>query len=263
MLRDTRLFGGNRFISRRVITCKSLFSWGGILKLSVIVPVLNEKDTIQAVLNKVLAVPVKKEVIVVDDGSIDGTWQALQGFADRCKLLRHPRNLGKGAAIRTALPHVTGDIVITQDADLEYEPEDYPRLVQPILEGRTDVVYGSRLLHGKSPRSSLAFYLGGRFLTWLTNLLYGLNITDEPTGYKVFRTEVLRRLPLKSDGFEFCPEVTALLALNGVFIAEVPISYTPRSIEEGKKIRWRDGWIAIWTLVRYRFGWCAPSRIIG
>lgn len=222
------------------------------MKLSVLVPVLNEEKSIQAVLDRVLAVAVEKEVIVVDDGSTDGTWDALQPYASRSKLLRHPNNRGKGAAIRTALPHVTGDIVITQDADLEYDPEDYPSLIQPILEGRADVVYGSRLLHGKSPSAGLSFYLGGRFLTWLANRLYGLRITDEPTGYKVFRTEVIRRLPLKSEGFEFCPEVTALVALSGIPIVEVPISYHPRSVAEGKKIRWRDGWIAIRTLLRYR-----------
>lgn len=222
------------------------------LKLSVIVPMLNEERTIEAVLQRVLSVPLDKEVIVVDDGSVDGTWQVLQAYADRCILLRHPVNRGKGAAIRTALPHVTGAIVITQDADLEYDPEEYPKLIQPIIAGKAEVVYGSRMLNGKSPTAGLAFYLGGRFLTWLANRLYGLRITDEPTGYKVFRTDLLRRLPLRSEGFEFCPEVTALVALNSVPIVEVPIAYHPRSVAEGKKIRWRDGWIAIWTLVRYR-----------
>lgn len=222
------------------------------MKLSVIVPVLNEQETLPLILDRVLAVPVEKEVIVVDDGSTDGTWSVLQRYADRCKLLRHPMNRGKGAAIRTALPHVTGEIVMTQDADLEYDPEDYPGLIQPIIEGKAEVVYGSRLLKGRSPTAGLTFYLGGRFLTWLANLLFGLSITDEPTGYKVFRSEVLRRFPLRSEGFEFCPEVTALVALNRIPIVEVPIRYNPRSIEEGKKIRWRDGWIAIWTLVRYR-----------
>lgn len=222
------------------------------LKLSVIVPVLDEQDTIGLLLDRVLAVDVDKEVIVVDDGSTDGTWHALQAYAGRCRLLRHPRNLGKGAAIRTALPHVTGDIVITQDADLEYDPGDYPSLIQPILEGRAEVVYGSRVLNGRSPTAGVSFYLGGRFLTWLANRLYGLHITDEPTGYKVFRTELIRGLPLKSRGFEFCPEVTALLALRGVPIVEVPIAYHPRSLAEGKKIRWRDGWVAVWTLLRHR-----------
>lgn len=223
------------------------------MKLSVIVPVLNEEACIGSILDRVLAVPVEKEVIVVDDGSTDGTWEALRHYAHSCKLLRHAENRGKGAAIRTALPHVTGGIVITQDADLEYDPADYPRLIQPVIDGRADVVYGSRLLNGKSATAGLSFYLGGRFLTWLANLLYGLHITDEPTGYKVFRTKIIRGLNLRSMGFEFCPEVTSLLALNGVAIFEVPISYHPRSVAEGKKIRWRDGVIAIWTLLRYRF----------
>ncbi len=222
------------------------------MKLTIIIPVLNEQKTISILLDRVLAVPFNKEVIVIDDGSSDETWAVLQGYEDCCKLLRHSVNRGKGAAIRTALPHVSGDIVITQDADLEYDPDDYSNLVRPIIEGRSEVVYGSRLLGGKSQTAGLTFYLGGRFLTWLANTLYGLNITDEPTGYKVFRAELIKRLPLRSEGFEFCPEVTALVALNQTPIVEVPIRYNPRSIGEGKKIRWRDGMIAIWTLVRYR-----------
>jgi dolichol-phosphate mannosyltransferase len=223
------------------------------MKLSVIMPVVNEAQTIGPILERVLAVPVDKEVIVVDDGSTDGTWEALQPYASSCLLLRHSRNQGKGAAIRTALPHVTGDIVITQDADLEYDPEEYPKLIEPIINRSADVVYGSRLLNGRSPTAGLTFYLGGRFLTWLANVLYGLHITDEPTGYKVFRVKLIRSLPLTSKGFEFCPEVTALLGLWHIPIVEVPISYHPRSIAEGKKIRWRDGFMAIWTLIRYRF----------
>lgn len=223
------------------------------MKLSVIMPVVNEAHTIATILDRVMAAPMEKEVIVVDDGSTDGTWEALQRYASSCTLLRHAHNQGKGAAIRTALGHVTGDIVITQDADLEYDPEDYQKLIDPIVNSNADVVYGSRLLNGRSPTAGLTFYLGGRFLTWLANFLYGLHITDEPTGYKVFRTKVIRGLLLVSNGFEFCPEVTALLGLRHIAIVEVPISYHPRSIAEGKKIRWRDGFMAIWTLVRYRF----------
>lgn len=223
------------------------------MKLSIIVPVVNEVHTISPILERVLAVPLEKEVIVVDDGSTDGTWQALQHYAASCTLLRHAQNQGKGAAIATALGHVTGDIVITQDADLEYDPEDYPKLIDPIARGTTDVVYGSRLLNGRSPMAGLVCYLGGRFLTWLANALYGLHITDEPTGYKAFRTKVIRGLPLAGKGFEFCPEVTALLGLRHIPIVEVPIGYHPRSVAEGKKIRWRDGFMAIWTLIRYRF----------
>lgn len=232
------------------------------MKLSVILPVANEARTIGAILTRVLAVPIDKEVIVVDDGSTDGTWEAMQAYAASCTLLRHGRNRGKGTAIRTALPFVTGEIVITQDADLEYDPEEYPRLIEPIVQGAADVVYGSRLMNGRSPMAGLAFYLGGRFLTWLANFLYGSHITDEPTGYKVFRTKVIRALPLASKGFEFCPEVTALLGLRHIAIAEVPVSYHPRSVAAGKKIRWRDGFMAIWTLLHYRFSHATRMAIL-
>jgi glycosyltransferase involved in cell wall biosynthesis len=222
------------------------------MKLSIIVPAFNEEATIRRIVARVLAVPLEQEVIVVDDASTDGTWELLQEYADHCILLRHTQNRGKGAAIRTALPWVMGDIVIIQDADLEYDPSEYPRLIQPLLDGQAQVVYGSRLLNGKSPTAGLAFYVGGRFLTWITNFLYGLHITDESTGYKVFRTEVLRGLNLQSNGFEFCPEVTALVALQGIPIVEVPITYRPRTPAEGKKIRWSDGWMALRVLVTYR-----------
>jgi len=225
-------------------------------RLSVIIPVYNERDTIREILDRVLAVDLDKEVVIVDDGSVDGTGEILSGLAISpdytVKVIRHTRNQGKGAAIRTGLVHITGDVVIVQDADLEYDPAQYPSLIRPIREQGAQVVYGSRNRQ-RNPRSSWAFYWGGRLLSWLTNLLYGSGISDEATGYKVFRTDVLRGLSLESTGFEFCPEVTAKVLRQGIPIHEVPISYTPRSLREGKKIRWQDGLAAAWTLVKYRF----------
>ncbi len=222
------------------------------MKVSVIIPVLNERQTILQVLERVAAVPVEKEIIVVDDGSSDGTWDLLAGRKD-ITLLRHPRNRGKGAAVRTGLGHATGDIVLIQDADLEYDPEEYPRLIAPITQGRARVVYGSRLLGGNNPRSSQAFYWGGRLVTMATNLLYGSRLTDEPTCYKVFASEVIKSLPFEGDGFEWEPEITARILKRGITIFEVPISYHPRRPDQGKKIRPWDGIKAILTLLRWRF----------
>ena len=229
------------------------------MKLSVIMPVYNEKDTIRKILEKVRKVNLEKEIIIVDDASLDGTTEMLRRFesfeskrnAD-IKIIYHQENQGKGSAIRTALQFVTGDIVIIQDGDLEYSPEDYQKLVEPIISGQTKVVYGSRTL-GEGKRSYWRYYWGGRFLSWLANILYGAQITDEPTCYKVFRAEVLKSLDLKCQRFEFCPEVTAKLCKKGYWIKEVPISYYPRKIEDGKKIRWIDGLVAIFTLLKYRF----------
>lgn len=225
------------------------------MKLSVLIPVYNEAATIARVLERVLAVNVEKELIVVDDASTDGTWAAVQEVAARwpgvIKTLRHETNRGKGAALRTATAYVTGDVVITQDADLEYDPAEYPRLLAPFDSPEVQVVYGSRNLR-HNPRSSWSFYLGGRLLSLVANLLYGSRITDEATGYKLVRADLYRSLDLQAEGFEFCPELTAKVLRQGIEIFEVPISYTPRSRAEGKKIRWRDGLIAVWTLVRYR-----------
>lgn len=226
------------------------------MKISVLIPVYNEVSTLAQVVERVMAVDVEKEVLIIDDGSTDGTWEVIQRLADRwpgvVKPLRHERNRGKGAALRTAIPHITGDVVITQDADLEYDPADYPRLLAPFVSPEVQVVYGSRNLQ-RNPRSSWTFYWGGRLLSWLVNLLYGARITDEATGYKAFRADLFRNLRWKADGFEFCPEVTAKILRQGIRIHEVPISYRPRSREEGKKIHWRDGIVAVWTLIRYRF----------
>lgn len=228
------------------------------MKLSVIIPVYNEAATIAQIIERVLAVEIdstEKEIVVVDDGSTDGSGAVLAALATRrpnpLKIVHHERNQGKGAAIRTALEHVTGDIVITQDADLEYDPQEYPSLLAPFEDPAVQVVYGSRNLL-RNPHSSWSFYWGGRLLSWIANLLYGSHITDEATGYKLFRTDLLRSLNLQSTGFEFCPEVTSKLLLRGVKIHEVPISYQPRSFDEGKKIDWRDGLQAIWTLLKYR-----------
>jgi len=232
------------------------------MKLSVIVPVFNEKNTILEILKKIGAVDMEKEILVIDDGSTDGTRDMLKTIdgqrpaADRrndeIKIIYHKRNMGKGRAIRTGLNNATGDVVIIQDADLEYDPQDYPKLIEPILSGRAKVVYGSRLF-GKGKKSYWSFYLGGRLLSFLANLLYNAGITDEPTCYKAFRADVIKSIDLKCRRFEFCPEVTAKVRKKGYKIFEVPINYEPRSIKDGKKISWRDGLEAIWTLVRYRF----------
>jgi len=225
------------------------------MKLSVIMPVYNEKYTIMEIVYKVMKVNMEKELIIVDDCSADGTREELKKMYnnDNIKIIYHDKNMGKGMAIRTAINYVTGDIIIIQDADLEYEPEDYYELTRPIIEGKADVVYGSRELLKENRISYYRFAMGGRFLSWLTNLLYHSSITDEPTCYKVFRADVLKSINLKCKRFEFCPEVTAKILKRGINIYEVPIHYYPRSIEQGKKIKWKDGLEAIWTLIKYRF----------
>jgi glycosyltransferase involved in cell wall biosynthesis len=225
--------------------------------LSILIPVYNEENTIRRVIDAVQSVvlpSVAKEIIVVDDGSSDQTAKVLEK-TDGITFIRHPENQGKGAAIRTAIKQCTGDVVIIQDADMEYDPNDYPLLIEPILQGACKVVYGSRRLKKSNKQhSALSFFLGGVGLTMLTNLLYpGARITDEPTCYKTFDGDLLRSIPLRCTGFEFCPEVTAKVLKRGQRIVEVPISYFPRHISEGKKIKWRDGVIAIWTLIRFRF----------
>ena len=224
--------------------------------LSVVMPVYNEARTIVAVIERVLKAPVDlaKEIIVVDDASTDGTRQLLQNMSSgEIRLVFHDVNRGKGAAIRTGVAHATGDIVLVQDADLEYDPRDYPLLLEPILEGHADVVFGNRF-HG-GPHRVLYFwhYAANRGLTLLTNLLTGLNVTDMEVGYKVFRRDVLRRLTLTSDRFGFEPEVTVKIAKLGCRVYEVPIRYYGRTYQEGKKITWRDGVAALFHLLRYRF----------
>jgi len=222
------------------------------VKLSVIIPVYNEQATIAETIARVRASSPEKEIIVVDDASTDATCDIVAPLvADDLTLIRQPQNAGKGAAIRRGLQQVTGDIVLIQDADLEYDPADYPALIAPIIAGQADVVYGTRApdFHGMSWRHRLFNWIAAR----LTNLLFRANLTDEATCYKVFRTEVLRSIPLTCRRFEFCPEVTAKVRRRGLPIHEVPVSYQARDIGAGKKIRWWDGVIALWTLIKYRF----------
>lgn len=226
------------------------------MKLSVIIPVYNEEATLEEIIGRVRATGLADEIIVVDDGSGDRSPQILERLqhsgSPSLRLLRHPQNRGKGAAMRTGLAAVTGELVLVQDADLEYDPADYAALLAPFARPGVEVVYGSRNLR-RNPKSSFSFYWGGRLLSWVANWLFGSHITDEATGYKVIKTDLLRQLGLETDGFEFCPEVTAKLLQRGVTVHEVPISYHPRSWDEGKKIKWYDGLIAIQTLLRYRF----------
>ncbi len=231
-------------------------------KLSVIIPVYNEEETISTLMGKVLGVQLPdgmgKELIVVNDCSTDRSdeliGQFIQSHPDaEIKYIRQKKNQGKGMAIRTAIPHLTGDYTIIQDADLETEPEDYNLMLPLLLSGEHDVVYGSRFLSKGNRHTYRTFYIGGAMVSKITNLLYGQKITDEPTCYKMFKTSLLQSIPLKCTRFEFCPEVTAKVSKAGHKIAEVPIHYYPRSIAEGKKIKWYDGIEAIWTLIKYRF----------
>lgn len=224
--------------------------WKGFV--SVIVPVYNEAAHLAELLRAVEASPVKKEIIIVDDGSTDGTRDRLLEMlsTEKITVVFHQKNCGKGAAIRTGLQYARGEYVLVQDADLEYDPQDYPALLQPLEQGRANVVYGVR---PDCPERGLRFFLGAKLLTHLTNLLFRAGIHDEATCYKAFRRSVLGRIRLDSQRFEFCPEVTAKLCRMGERIIEVPIAYRPRTAEQGKKIRSSDGWIAIWTLIRYRF----------
>ena len=229
----------------------------GILKsplLSVVMPVYNERDTIESMVTRVLAVPgIRTELIVVDDGSTDGTTDILRGLqaAHGFKLLRK-ENGGKGSALRRGFWEVTGELVMIQDADTEYSPEEIPALIELICQGRADVVYGSRFL-GRHRVFLFTHYLGNMFLTLLTNVLYNTMLTDMETCYKAMRVEVLRSFTLESDGFGIEPELTAKIFKRGYRVYEVPITYDGRGYDEGKKITWRDGVVAIWVLIKYRF----------
>ena len=228
------------------------------MKISVIIPVYNEFGTFNQVLARVrqarLPEGCSKEIIVIDDGSTDGTTQMLQEHARAGIIVSHrsTANFGKGAAIRTGIALASGDVVLIQDGDLEYDPNDYAQVLEPIVDGRADIVYGSRFL-GKPVGMALKNRIANRILTATANLLYSARLTDEATAYKAFRRSVLRELHLTCRRFEFCPEVTAKLRRLGYEIREVPIRYNARGIAEGKKIRARDGFSALWTLVKYRF----------
>jgi len=228
------------------------------LKVSIIIPIYNELPCLPEVLKGVLSAPLpagcSKEVIVVDDGSNDGTALLVNQYAARAAVIVHHvlLNGGKGAAIRVGLTLASGEVILIQDGDLEYDPRDYVRLVTPIVNKQADVVYGSRF-HGGAPRMQVLNLIANKILTFSSNSLYAANITDEATAYKVFRADILRRLLLKCRRFEFCPEVTAKLCRLGYRIYEVPVNYHARTMNDGKKIRARDGVRALWTLLKYRF----------
>ena len=225
------------------------------MKITILVPTYNEIHTIQEILKRIQAAEIAEEILVVDDGSTDGTrgiLQELDGIGP-VKVIFHEKNRGKGAAVRTGIQHAQGDVIIIQDADLEYDPRDYPGLLKPIQEGLADVVYGSRFLGG--PRRPVMFWhmVANKILTLMTNILYNTILTDMETGYKVFRRKVVEGMNLKSKRFEFEPEFTAKILKRKVRIFEVPITFNPRDYEEGKKIGLKDAFQAVWALLKYRF----------
>jgi glycosyltransferase involved in cell wall biosynthesis len=230
--------------------------------LSIIIPVYNEEATLERLLEKVIRVElingIEKEIIVVNDASRDQSEEIIRSMIDRhpearIQYARHEVNAGKGQAIRTGIQYVTGNYVVIQDADLEYDPQDFNLLLNYLIIHEKKVVYGSRFLERENKHSSRRFYLGGRLVSLFANLLYGQHLTDEPTCYKMFHAPLLKSIPLQCTGFEFCPEITAKVAKLGYKIVELPIRYYPRSIQEGKKIKWYDGVEALWVLFKYKF----------
>lgn len=234
------------------------------MKISVIMPVYNEHETLEEIVNQVITVNVNDynqperhidELVIVDDGSTDGSRDIMKQWDNHpvIRVVLHEQNSGKGSAVRTGFQTATGDIFIIQDADLEYDPRDYKDVFRPILEGRADVVYGSRFLGKPARKMNFSHRIGNFFLTMLTNLLYNLDLSDMETCYKAFRADLVRDIPLRSRRFDFEPEITAKVAKRGYRVYEVAISYYGREFEEGKKITWRDGFPALWALIKYRF----------
>jgi glycosyltransferase involved in cell wall biosynthesis len=244
------------FIWRILMITKSLQQDWPIV-LSIVIPVYNEVNTIREIIERVakasLPGDIQKEIIVVDDFSTDGTREILKDLTNYCKIFYHEQNKGKGSALRTGFAKTTGDIVLIQDADLEYDPVDYPKLIQPILEGKADVVFGSRFVGGDSKRVLFFWHsVGNKFLTIFSNIFTNLNLSDMETCYKVFKGDIIRNINIEEDRFGFEPEITSKIAKMKLRIYEVGISYSGRTYDEGKKIDWKDGVRAIWTILKYR-----------